>query len=74
MHTIQEVQFYIKKVLDAMYIVSLIKLSLREGNIAILVSITHNHGLTTGSILANFMPAVGYRVQMALQRCDLPIP
>ena len=107
MHAFQEVSS--QKVLDTMYIVSLIKLSLREGNIAIQVSINitvssnmfsvfskgiklhcvigiHDNGLDRTYILmggggggSNNRFSYGQfyaccAIQMALQRCDLPIP
>ena len=99
-------KFLHRKVLDTMYIVSSIKLSSREGNIAILVSINiavasnmfsvfsigiilhcvigiHDNGLDRTYILTNnwsdnrFNYGQFYAccaIQMALQRCDLPIP
>ena len=106
MHAFQEVSS--QKVLDSMYIVSLIKLSLREGNIAIQVSINitvssnmfsvfskgiklhcvigiHDNGLDRTYILMGGGGGSNNRfsygqiyaccaIQMALQRCDLPIP
>ena len=91
-------KFLHRKVLDTMYIVSLTKLSSREGNIAVASNMfsvfsigiilhcvigIHDNGLDRTYILTNnwsnnmFNYGQFYAccaIQMALQRCDLPIP